>query len=297
MVKKADKKIVAEKGEAIENVAISATMQRESWQDTGPGSLGVLLPSGHVDKDGNLHDVLVVKEMTGNEEDLLAGKGPIVSRLNQIIANCTIRIGGIENRLEVVNAVNEMTAVDRMAALIAIRRISLGDWYSVKVQCPKEKCNETVKFNINLSEIEMLKMIEPMARSREDKIASGKIVHWHVMNAGDEEWLAKYKKNKDDKITLGMMSRIDSVDGIMGDSGLEHKFMDRDSKKNKRGHDLSIAILKSLPMRDRNEIRQLFNKHEGSVDTVVEFDCPACENEWESELDVGQPSFFFPSEI
>jgi len=248
-------------------------------QDVTASALTVDLPCGYLDPEGAVHRELVVSEMTGYEEDLLAGKGPVLQRLNQIILNCTKRLGAIDDRKQLAQAVGKLTASDRMVAFLAIRRVSLGDLYEVKVQCPNPDCKEEVRYTLNLADVTIKEMQEPGVRVFEETLASGHVVVWHVMTSDDEEWLNTKGKKKEDVLTLGLLSRVDKVDG---------EVIDRTKRE-------AMAKLKGLPTRDRNEIRALFEKHEGHVDTKVDFACPSCQHEWKEELNLGQPGFFFPS--
>jgi len=275
-------------GEKIESEKTKA-----HHMDVGPGVLTVELPCGFIDPDEVLHDTLTVGEMTGYEEDILAGRGPIVPRLNQIISNCTKRFGDLTEKRDISGAVSLMTASDRLAALIAIRRVSLGDHYDVKIECPSSGCKEQSRFTLNLAEIDIVRMKEQRIRSREDKLSTSKIVKWHIMSAADEAWLSKRTKRKEDVLTLAMLARVDSVDGEDDDGNIQHFVVQREGKGFKDG----LKRLKSLSIRERNEVRKLFEKHEGSVDTLVEFECPACQHEWKAEMEVGQAGFFFPSDM
>jgi len=271
---------------------ISSDKTKTHMMDVGPGVLGVELPCGFIDSEKKLHDTLVVGEMTGWEEDILGGKGPIVPRLNQIITNCARRFGDLVERKDIANAVTNMTAADRMTALIAIRRVSLGDYYDVKIECPK--CNDKSRYSLNLADIDIVRMKDQYNRVREDELTSGKRVRWHVMNSSDEEWLSKRTKKKEDVLTLAMLARVEAVDvDIKKDGNVEFFEIKREGKNYKQ----ALEALKSLGIRDRNEIRKLFETYEGSVDTMVEFECPGCQYEWKADLDVGQPGFFFPSDI
>jgi len=284
-----------EGGDALAFVAggekIESEPTKAHFMDEGPGVLTVDLPCGHIDGEESLHDTMTVGEMTGYEEDILAGKGPIVPRLNQIIANCTKRFGSMTGKREINHAVNQMLAPDRLAALIAIRRVSLGDFYDVKIECPFPGCKEQSRFSLNLADIDIVKMGDQRTRNREDRIGADRLVKWHIMSAADEEWLSKKTKRKEDVLTLAMLARVDAVE-VMVDDVLTLVEVQRDGKGYKR----ALALLKSLPIRDRNDIRKLFEIHEGSVDTEVEFECPACSHEWKADMDVGQAGFFFPSD-
>jgi hypothetical protein len=291
-----DQIVPAEGGEEISSSEDSKKIETEATKahhmDVGPGVLTIELPCGFIDDEDTLHDTLTVGEMTGYEEDILAGKGPIVPRLNQIIANCSKQFGDLVEKREIAKAVVQMTAADRLAALVAIRRVSLGDYYDVKIECPDPKCKEQSRYSLHLADIDIVRMKNPRERVREDTLYSGTVVKWHVMSAADEEWLSKRTRKKEDVLTLAMLARIESV-RVMVDGREEELVIERDDKK---GYKQALATLKSLKIRERNEIRKLFEEHEGSVDTDVEFACPACNYEWKADMDVGQIGFFFPSD-
>ena len=274
---------MTEEKAGIARVAEEISKTNKDWSREAVASavLAVELPCGYVDTGGVVQQELVVAEMTGYEEDLLAGKGPILQRLNQIILNCTRRLGSIEDRTQLNRAVNALTASDRMVALLAIRRVSLGDFYEVKLQCPNPDCKEEVRYTLNLADVEILPMADPTKRVFEHQLASGRRVAWHVMTSTDEEWLTRAGKKREDVLTLALLSRVDSIDGEAIDRG-------RDAKG-------AMARLKALSTRDRNEIRAQFEACEGHVDTVVDFACPSCQHEWRDELSLGQANFFFPS--
>lgn len=271
-------------GAGIEQVAEQIKKVNDEWNQAAVASsvLTVELPCGYMDPSGTVHIELVVAEMTGYEEDLLAGKGPVLQRLNKIILNCTRRLGQIEDRAQLAQAVAALTASDRMVAFLAIRRVSLGDLYEVKVTCPNPDCREEVRYTLNLGTVEIRPMQDRGQRSFEDTLESGRRVRWHVMTSTDEEWLSVKGKKKEDVLTLGLLARVDAVDDAL---------IERDKKAKE-----AMARLKGLPTRDRNEIRRLFERNEGHVDTKVDFSCPSCQHEWREELNLGQPGFFFPSE-
>lgn len=249
--------------------------------DIGSSTLGGELPCGYIDKDGTLHRTYIVKEMTGREEDLLGGKGPILDRMNQVIANCLVRLGAIEEKKELVLAVPKLTSADRMLLLIALRRISLGDYYDVKVKCQNDKCGEDLHFKMDLAKLEVVPMPDPYKRAREDTLTTGRVIKWHIMTSVDEVWLTKRAKKREDIATLAQLSRIDAIDDNV---------LDREKK-----FESAVEAVKALTFRERTEFRDLYRENEGSVDTEVEFECKNCDYEWKSELDVGQQSFFFPS--
>jgi hypothetical protein len=251
--------------------------------DIGASTISVELPNGHIDADGKVHCKVAFKEMSGVEEDLLGGSGPVQPRMNAIVAGCTVQFGSLPKE-EFSEAANNLTATDRMVALLNVRRVSLGDYYDVKLPCPNKDCRKENRHSIDLRDLKIAPMKERHNRQRSDTLKSGVVVDWHIMTADDEEWLTTKRKKLDGyHYTLALISRVDAING---------KKIDRE-----RSLDEALGILVGLPSRIRNEIRGLFLEHEGSVDTKVTFECPDCGFEWNADMPVGQPGFFFPSGI
>jgi len=265
-------------GDSTEIEKIEQEATKSHMLDVAPGNLAVDLPSGYI-LDGQVHTTVVVKEMTGYEEDILAGKGSIVVRLNAIVGNCMVQLGTLSERSELQRAASKLTGQDRMTILLAIRRVSLGDLYDSNATCPE--CNVSQHFTLDLKEIEIVAMPDRMNRTHTVVLPSKTEVVWHVLNSEDEEWLSQKQKKKENQLTLGLLARVDAV----GDEELDR------GKKYRQ----ALATLKGLSTRDRNFLRDQFDKEEGSVNTEAEFDCEECGHNWKAKMDIGQSSFFFPS--
>lgn len=248
------------------------------------GTVAGTLASGVHVGDDHVFD-FVVQEMTGAEEDLLAGKGNLMARLNQVIINCTVSIGPLVERAAIAEVVRRLTAVDRMILLISLRRASLGDDYRVKYSCPA--CQASNNASVNLAGLEVTQATTG-ANTHETTLASGRVVKWHTMTGIDEDWLQEQQKRQDktgraDILTLAMLTRVDMVDG----------------EALNRARDLNGALkaLKALRLSERNELRAIFQSSEGAIDTEVEYACSTCGHEFSADLDVGQAGFFFPSGV
>ncbi|MBN2256216.1 MAG: hypothetical protein JW704_00025, partial [Anaerolineaceae bacterium] len=177
-----DNSVVGAPEEPIERVTpIETERTKGHLLDVGPGMLAIDLPAGYIDSNGALHSFAVVREMRGHEEDILASSGPVVGRLSAIITNCIVRLGDVEDRRTIAQATREMSAYDRMAIFLAIRRISLGDFYDCMVTCPM--CNVEQHKALDLREVEIIPMPDRMARERVDKLSSGIEVRWHILRA------------------------------------------------------------------------------------------------------------------
>ena len=115
-------------------------------------------------------------------------------------------------------------------------------------------------------------MPDPMLRSFDLTLPSGRNVRFHPMVGKDEALLAK-AGDKEGALSLGMLARIDMID-------------DKPP---------SLALVQGMSLRDRSALRDAFDEVEGGVDTSLEMVCPKCEHEFDRDLDVSQAGFFFPS--
>jgi hypothetical protein len=248
--------------------------------DPRAATLGGELPCGHIDAGGQVHFSYLVQEMSGTEEDILAGKGPVIARLNRMIGNCLVQLGSLTGRGALRAVAHTLASMDRSVLLIAVRRASLGDLYDMRVLCPK--CSKETPFAVDLSELAITPMPDRSVRVFEEPLPSGRTAVWRVMGVEDEEWAGRRRKGSDDDLaTLSLAARVTHVDG---------RPLDRE-----RGWAETLRALKALPLRDRERLRIAFDEREGGIDDKVEFACAACEHEWTASLDVSQPGFFFPS--
>jgi hypothetical protein len=252
---------------------------RKHHLDPKSSVLAGILACGYVDDENVVHNEYLIKEMGGTEEDLLAASGPFTGRMNAVIGNTLIKLGGVESRITLAKAIGGMATVDRLILMIALRRVSLGDLFQMQVTCPN--CKRDNKFAVDLAALEIRSMRDPRVRTLETVLATGTKVNWHVMATPDEDWVYRKQKINDDTFTLMILARVDTIDG---------EALDRE-----KGFAMAVDRIKQLTMRERNELRNAFDEHEGYLDDRVEFTCPKCEKEWKGTINTAQAGFFFPS--
>ena len=256
-----------------------------------------IFPCGYVDKDGGLHTEFVASELTGEEEDILAADGPVIPRMNKMIFNLLQSVGSIHDRETIADVVRKMPAVDRLVAFIAIRRATHGDIYRMLVNLPKDAAEDKKRYTVNLASLERTTMKEPERRHRSDKLKTGPVMHWHVMDGTDEIWLDKIRERTkgEHNVTLQILSRLDGIDDYKvkrGDVTADTRLLSEALKTN-------LDVLKKLPTRVRNEMRAKFDEIEGTIDLSLEFSYENKKGEqdfFKSMLDVRQREFFFPAE-
>jgi hypothetical protein len=239
------------------------------------------LPCGYLDQAGNLYTEVVLREISGTEEDLLGNaQVPTNKKLNELLSRCIVRLGPYTDHGVISQIVLDLTIGDRAFLIFAIRRISLGDDYPFKDSCPE--CEIESLFIVNLAELTSRPTPDPKVRSFERVLPSGKTVKFHPMTGRDEDRLAKIdkgyaakKKNNTDTLSLAILMRLDVLDNATP----------------------SLEAVKGLGIRDRNFLRSEFSDNEGGLNTEDTFECPECEAQFVRDVDISQQGFFFPSAI
>jgi len=246
----------------------------EAATNKASGTVGVFeLPCGYVDPDGNLHREVQVREMTGNEEDMLSSKTvPNNKKIGMLVQACLVRIGEITDRGRLNAVVNKLTVGDRVFLMFAVRRTTLGDEYPYRETCPE--CKFKGIFHLDLSQLEIKRMDDTAQRKYTRKLPSGRTVVFHPLLGEHEDEISK-ATNSTSALSLAMLLRIESIDD----------------------QPPTLQLVKNLSHRDREFLRTQFDEVEGGVETNLEMTCPQCGFEFERDLEVGQAGFFFPSSV
>lgn len=233
------------------------------------------LPTGYLDSEGRLHTTIYVREMTGDEEDILASKRMQAhAKLQKIMESCVTQIGTVrrEGNDEWSKVVRDLTATDRLFAIIKIREVTLGSAYTFKSKCPE--CEEVSEQAVSLSEFKIKTPTDPKLRSWPGKLPkSGYAYVAKVQTGADEAKLAKVEDSKD-LMSLGMLARIVELDGKQP---------------------VTLGMVKKLSLADRQHLRKDFDDHEADIENKADVECPACGENYAAKIEVGDANFFFPS--
>ena len=216
------------------------------------------LPSG---------DEIELREMTGAEEELLTNQRLIRTgdAVNQVLANCTLRIG--ENEEISPKVVMDMLSGDRLFTLVKLRQVSLGDEVELDLVCPSAACRAKNRVWVNLDDLP----VTPYGEEREFMFslpASGSKVRFVYLDGHKEKRLAQMEEPS---ISAAMMIRIMDIDG------------NAPTKK----------ALNEMSMRDRSALRQEMLRVDAGIDTTIEIDCDSCGARIRTRLEA-EPSFLFP---
>jgi len=205
--------------------------------------------------------------MTGAEEELLTNQRLIRTgdAVNQVLANCTLRIG--EDEEIGPKVVMDMLSGDRLFTLVKLRQVSLGDEVELDLVCPSAACRAKNRVTVNLDDLP----VTPYGEEREFMFtlpASGPKVRFVYLDGHKEKRLAQMEEPS---ISAAMMIRILDIDGTAP------------SKK----------ALNEMSMRDRSALRQEMLRVDAGIDTTIELDCDSCGARIRTRLEA-EPSFLFP---
>jgi hypothetical protein len=255
----------------------------EVW---GKGRGEYTLPCGCVDGQGEVHRKIILREMTGYEEDMMDDDEiPRVQRITDVLAACIEQIGTITDKemirqiiADEMPAGHGITSTDRIAAMVFLRRASVGDIYKFQRRCPR--CGHMNKNRtLDLSTIKMTPVPKERVSKRRVEVTlprTKKKAIVRVMTAKHEDRILQLRPTQKDLRTAAMAARVESIDGST--------FPDTQA---------AMDALKGLPQADRVYIREIYDIMEADVDTAVEVVCDSsvCRAEYEFQLDLGQAFF------
>jgi len=246
----------------------------------GKGQASYTLPCGYVDENGKVHNEIIMREMTGVEEDVMDDDNlSVTDRITKILSLCCVKLGDIDDAEIIKKAVGDtlerglpLSAADRVAMLLFLRRTSVGDVYKFERKCPYcGHLNRNRTLNLE-RDVVISQVTSPGKRRVKVTLPSGKIAMLKVLSASGEKQISTLKPTQKDVRTLAILARLVELDG-------------------QKMTPFHIDLIKSLSIADRNYIREVYNFIEGAVDTDVEVDCSSCNTTFEFPLDLGQVFF------
>lgn len=233
------------------------------------------------EKDDKTHllDMVTIREIRGTEEDIIANESVNAGMtFHRILVNCTESFATKDNSVVVtdrktINKLHEdMSISDRIYMLLMIRTISVEDGHIFRfnAKCSNPQCARKTLINcaVDLGGLKVNKMYNPMERIYDYESKYGKVYRCKVRTALDD--LNQGTVNKENQATEIIKSRVLDVDGKPA----------------------TYKILKQLSFKERSDLRKMFDKKEGGVETQVDIKCDSCGLEFSTELDITQGDFF-----
>ena len=250
----------------------------------GKGVKDFELPVGYVDPAGKVHRHVVIREMTGVEDDMLGNDDlPIGERVSNVLSSCIQKLGDVTDQQTIRQAITDdlnaglpLTEQDRIAAMIYLRRTSLGDIYRFTRNCPR--CGEAARNReVDLRTLTITPSVDPTKRRVKITLpSSGREAVVKVLTAVGSIEIGRLRPAMKDIKSLALLVRLESLDG-----------------KSIPDIRMGLDLIKRLPQADRNYLRQVQFAMEAQVETDIDVKCknPICGNAWQFPLDVGQGFF------
>ena len=255
-----------------------ATATVAPGEDWGAGVLE--LPGGVLDRRGQCFKTVVVRPLTGRDEELLADRRyrNAAQQVSEFLAQVLVEVPGLDKPVS-RELVSEMLIGDRDYLLLRLRQISLGDRVEQVMRCPAPACGQKadVEFLISELPVRRVKAVQPVYEFelseplRKDDPKSGRVA-LRLPTGHDLEAILDCKDVNPAMANTKLFARI-------------VKKLDREP--------LSEAVARELSLRTRYEITAFLNKITPGPELRIEVQCPHCRADMSYPFDLY--GFFLPN--
>ena len=228
-----------------------------------------------------LHNLkeIEVRYMTAADEDILTSRSLLRSgkAIDAVLKNCIL-----DARINP----EELLSGDKNALITFLRVSGYGPEYKVEIDCPS--CEETSKYEFDLSQLEMKTLdVEPIEQGENRfhiQLPTGTHIEFKFLNSAEEKEISdaqdriKRSTNSpvDRNVTTRLKNTIISIDGNT-DSSLINQYVD------------------TLNVRDSRALRKYMEDNTPDIDMNQEFNCSHCGHRGEVDVPISV-SFFWPDE-
>ena len=228
-----------------------------------------------------LHNLkeIEVRYMTAADEDILTSRSLLRSgkAIDAVLKNCIL-----DARINP----EELLSGDKNALITFLRVSGYGPEYKVEIDCPS--CEETSKYEFDLSQLEMKTLdVEPIEQGENRfhiQLPTGTHIEFKFLNSAEEKEISdaqdriKRSTNSpiDRNVTTRLKNTILSIDGN-NDPSLINQYVD------------------TLNVRDSRALRKHMEDNTPDIDMNQEFNCSHCGHRGEVDVPISV-SFFWPDE-
>ena len=228
-----------------------------------------------------LHNLkeIEVRYMTAIDEDILTSRSLLRSgkAIDAVLKNCIL-----DARINP----EELLSGDKNALITFLRVSGYGPEYKVEIDCPS--CEETSKYEFDLSQLEMKTLdVEPIEQGENRfhiQLPTGTHIEFKFLNSAEEKEISdaqdriKRSTNSpiDRNVTTRLKNTIISIDGN-NDPSLINQYVD------------------TLNVRDSRALRKYMEDNTPDIDMNQEFNCPHCGHRGEVDVPISV-GFFWPDE-
>ncbi len=156
----------------------------------GKFQIMITLPTG-IWVDGEHHRQIELRPLRGTDEAFLLDGGrkmPASTRVSHLLANCLTNFDGLDlKRHNPLDLVRAMSIGDREAALLYLRRATLGEQLSCILRCPE--CDEQMNVDLQIADL-LLPPYEDVASSFQSKVGengANETISFRLPQGSDQE--------------------------------------------------------------------------------------------------------------
>ena len=228
-----------------------------------------------------LHNLkeIEVRYMTAIDEDILTSRSLLRSgkAIDAVLKNCIL-----DARINP----EELLSGDKNALITFLRVSGYGPEYKVEIDCPS--CEETSKYEFDLSQLEMKTLdVEPIEQGENRfhiQLPTGTHIEFKFLNSAEEKEISdaqdriKRSTNSpiDRNVTTRLKNTIISIDGN-NDPSLINQYVD------------------TLNVRDSRALRKYMEDNTPDIDMNQEFNYPHCGHRGEVDVPISV-GLFWPDE-
>ncbi|HEX2330567.1 MAG TPA: hypothetical protein VHN74_17725 [Candidatus Angelobacter sp.] len=251
------------------------TLPGEEWT---AGRL--VLPGGVLDSRGQCFQTVIVRQLTGHDEEVLADRrySNAAQQVTEFLAQVLVEVPGLDKPVS-KELVAEMLIGDRDYLLLRLRQICLGDMVEQVMRCPVVTCGRKadVEFLISELPVRRAKAVQPFYEFelseplRKEDPRSAQVV-LRLPAGRDLEAILDCRDANPALANTKLFARI-------------IKRLGREA--------LSEGMARALPMRARQEIAAFLKKISPGPELKIEIQCPNCGGDMSYPFDLN--SFFLPN--
>jgi hypothetical protein len=147
-----DPQEISRLAEAFQSVSEDAEITTDA-----PPSNEVILPGGHIFKDGTVTKTAEIRELNGADEEAIAKSGSANRALNVILARGLVSLGGSPVSKEDLDT---MLVGDRDSILLGIRAVTFGSSVELNATCMACAEDQSIELNI-LDDVKVVELDDP----------------------------------------------------------------------------------------------------------------------------------------
>ncbi|MDB4927867.1 MAG: hypothetical protein JWM10_351 [Myxococcaceae bacterium] len=213
---------------------------------------------------------LPLRGMTGHEEEIVERYRALpntATLCNELVARCAVAPGA--DFTEALSRVRGLTVVERDLALLAVRRLSLGDRVAMEVECPACRARSAADFR--LSDLP-LPTVAPPSEVRAS-LTDASVAVMRLPTAGDQE----------DLLDAGLQTDAERRTFLLARALV--RLGDREGP-------FAVDAVRALGVADRKAMEAALEAALPDLDLGMEAACAQCEHRFTATFDVA--AFFLP---